>query len=130
MEFDRTARIGVAQLFRKSGDDFRQIVLANKLEDILADQLFRLVAEEALDRRALVAYPPALVQDRDDVGSVFDERAEMFFATPESLSRPLTLDDSSELCADVSHHFQERLVGLARFVREEFQHGDHFRPDQ
>src|SRR5262249_6338791 len=57
----------------------RQVLRVREGERALADQRRRVVAENALDRRAVVLEDTLAVQNRDDVEGVVREGVEVFF---------------------------------------------------
>ena len=51
------------------------IVRVYELDRFLSDQLLRRVAEDSLDRRALVSDDPVGAEDRDEIGGILDQGA-------------------------------------------------------
>src|SRR4051812_9100488 len=62
---------------RERSGDFRQIVRMDEFKSGAADEFFRLVAENARDRRALIADGAVRFEDADDVEGVFSEQTEV-----------------------------------------------------
>src|SRR2546425_6947122 len=72
-----------------------QIVGVDELKPPLANRLFQLISQQPFSGGALVADCAIAIQEDDDVESVFNEQAKVFFAVAQRLLRPLALGDIS-----------------------------------
>src|SRR5262249_19505383 len=85
----------------------RQILRMEEPVDRLADELLGRVAARALGRAAAIEHGEAVVEERDAVVAVLDERAEARFALQEGLAKPRAL-------ARIANRAQEaRAIDLA-----------------
>src|SRR5947208_7867632 len=72
-----------------------QIVGVEELNPALAHGLFQLISQQPFSGGALVADCAIAIQEDDDVESVFNEQAKVFFTVAQRLLRPLALGDIS-----------------------------------
>ena len=81
--------------------------------DLLADQLFLLVAEKTRDRGVDGFDDAGLVERRQAVGHVVQHRSHPLLALLQRHLGALTLHELADLCPDVVHHCQQRFIELA-----------------
>ena len=68
-----------------------RVVGVNPLEDAGADEVLGVIAEHPGDGRAFVAHRSIVVEDGDEVGSIFDERPEILLTPSQREIAPPTL---------------------------------------
>ena len=104
----------------EEGDRGLDVVRMHDVEDRLALEPGRVVAEDSLHRRALVHDPPLDVDDGDDVGGVLHERPEALLAAAEVGGELGALERER-------HVARERAEAVLEGVRQAAVGGDHER---
>src|SRR5437762_11258453 len=77
----------------KGGDHARQILCMNELKAALANNVCGSIAEHPFSGGALVTNSSIAMEHDDEVGSIFDEQPEVFFAASQASLRPSALGD-------------------------------------
>src|SRR5438270_873393 len=106
------------------------LVRVDESQAMLADDLFRCVAEQALDRRAGVhGYALAIEHDRS-IRAVLDQYAKALLARLQRFFRPPAPDELADLAADGGQCGELFLIRLPNCAIEEFHHAEYFPVEQ
>ena len=94
--------------------DRREVLGVHELERVVVEQLLGAIAEQALHRRAHVPDDAVVAENRDDVGSIFGQGAEMLLALAQRFLDAGALQRGGE---HVRERLNEQDVGTAEFTR-------------
>src|SRR5436853_88915 len=102
------------------------LVRVDESQAVLADDLFRRVAQEPLDRRTGIADHASAIEHDRSIRAVLDQYAKALLARLQRFFRPPAPDELADLAADGGQCGELFLIRLPNCAIEEFHHAEYF----